>query len=1382
MTMARLFAGTRAYFGAQRPLPGMARSARRNGQRVVVIAAALLLPPALATAAASAGPAAGGAGTLAHSGAAGATRLPPKRLGPGPVIVRGAHRIGALADSAKINIDVMLAPRSAVALEDYAANVSSPGNSLYHRYLTVGQFASRFGPTASAISAVESSLRAAGLTPGPLSADHLTLPVTAPAAQFAKAFSIGFDRYRLPGGRIAFANTKAPLFAGAAAGYVSAVVGLDTLSRPRPLGPSRPAKRSMRESPQVVTGGPQPCSTAVADAGLDGAYTADQLASAYNFSGLYGAGDEGSGVTVALLELEPDLAGDISAYQSCYGTDATVTYVPEDGGAGSGAGQGEAALDIEDVIGLAPKATVDVYQAPNTNTGWIDDITAIVDNSAVHVMSTSWGLCESDAGSSVIGAEGTLFEQAATEGQSVFAAAGDDGSTDCQTSSLAVDDPGSQPYVTSVGGTSLTSISGPAQTVWNDSSEAGGAGGGGISSFQAMPSYQSSAPASLNVINSNSSGSPCGAASRSYCREVPDVSASADENHGYLVYFDGGWTPIGGTSAAAPLWAAFAALADASSTCGGTAIGFANPLLYQAAATNYSGNFSDITSGNNDYTPDGYIGGLYPAGTAYDMASGLGTPHGATLAQALCNKGGAPNTVTVANPGSQAMTVGAAASLQITATDSASGQTLTYSATGLPPGLSISSSGLISGTPTTAGTYSVTVTATDTTGASGSAAFTITVSPAANTVTVTNPGSQAMTVGAAASLQITATDSASGQTLTYSATGLPPGLSISSSGLISGTPTTAGTYSVTVTATDTTGASGSAAFTITVSPAANTVTVTNPGSQAMTVGAAASLQITATDSASGQTLTYSATGLPPGLSISSSGLISGTPTTAGTYSVTVTATDTTGASGSAAFTITVSPAANTVTVTTPGSQAMTVGAAASLQITATDSASGQTLTYSATGLPPGLSISSSGLISGTPTTAGTYSVTVTATDTTGASGSAAFTITVSPAANTVTVTTPGSQAMTVGAAASLQITATDSASGQTLTYSATGLPPGLSISSSGLISGTPTTAGTYSVTVTATDTTGASGSAAFTITVSPAPQVISFTAPATGTVGKSATLTATGGGSGNPVVFTVDTSSGAGVCNVSGTNGATVTYTAAGSCVIDANQAGNADYTAAPQVTATITVDQAPAFVMDSPPLTAVAGQAYDYTFEASGTPAPTYALATGAPPWLSVNASTGEVTGTPPAGTTSFSYAVTATNTAGTATAGPFTVTVGKASSNADISAALSCPAAMTVGGTGTCTLTVANAGPAAASKVVAGVLLPAALSKVSCTSSCARHANVFTWSLASLASGASAKFAITVKASAAGKVAVLAAAASQNPDPKPLNNISIQQIKITR
>jgi hypothetical protein len=177
-----------------------------------------------------------------------------------------------------------------------------------------------------------------------------------------------------------------------------------------------------------------------------------------------------------------------------------------------------------------------------------------------------------------------------------------------------------------------------------------------------------------------------------------------------------------------------------------------------------------------------------------------------------------------------------------------------------------------------------------------------------NTVTVTNPGSQSTTVGRSASVQVQASDSASGQTLGYTASGLPAGLSINSgSGLISGTPTTPGSYQVTVTATDSTGAKGSATFTWTVGPETGTqVTVTNPGNQTGTVGSAISpVQIRATDSA-GQALTYSATGLPAGLSISSSGLISGTPTAAGTSSVTVTATDSTGASGSAAFTWAVS--------------------------------------------------------------------------------------------------------------------------------------------------------------------------------------------------------------------------------------------------------------------------------------------------------------------------------------------------------------------------------------------------------------------------------------------------------------------------------------------
>ena len=175
----------------------------------------------------------------------------------------------------------------------------------------------------------------------------------------------------------------------------------------------------------------------------------------------------------------------------------------------------------------------------------------------------------------------------------------------------------------------------------------------------------------------------------------------------------------------------------------------------------------------------------------------------------------------------------------------------------------------------------------------------------ANTVTVTNPGTQTSAQGTATSLQIQAGDSAPGQSLTYSATGLPTGLTINaSSGLVMGTPSAAGTFSSKVTATDTTGASGSASFSWTVN-GPDTVTVTNPGSQSTVVGHSVSLQIVATDSA-GLRLTYTPSGLPPGLTLNSSnGLISGAPTTVGSYTVTVTATDTNGVHSSTTFSWTV---------------------------------------------------------------------------------------------------------------------------------------------------------------------------------------------------------------------------------------------------------------------------------------------------------------------------------------------------------------------------------------------------------------------------------------------------------------------------------------------
>lgn len=217
-------------------------------------------------------------------------------------------------------------------------------------------------------------------------------------------------------------------------------------------------------------------------------------------------------------------------------------------------------------------------------------------------------------------------------------------------------------------------------------------------------------------------------------------------------------------------------------------------------------------------------GGTYPTGSIPGFDVPAGQWFAAQFQQLVTNAyppvgGGGTGSVSVVNPGAQTSTVGTAVSVKVQAADTAGG-TLTYSATGLPAGLSINSStGVISGTPTATGTSSVTVTAKDSTGPSGTASFSWTVNPVgSSTVTVTNPGAQTSTVGTAVSVQIQATDSAGGA-LTYSATGLPAGLSISAStGVISGTPTAAGTSSVTVTAKDSSNASGSASFSWTVNP------------------------------------------------------------------------------------------------------------------------------------------------------------------------------------------------------------------------------------------------------------------------------------------------------------------------------------------------------------------------------------------------------------------------------------------------------------------------------------------------------------------------------------------------------------------------------------
>jgi hypothetical protein len=358
-----------------------------------------------------------------------------------------------------------------------------------------------------------------------------------------------------------------------------------------------------------------------------------------------------------------------------------------DGGQPTGPGTGEASLDVEDVSALAPAATIDVYEGPYTGANPTDydslnEYAAIVGADRDRVVSTSWGLCEQSVQNGQTGiqqAENLLFEQAAAQGQTVFESAGDNGSDDCNTTGkpepvkgqdpVSVEDPSSQPYVVAVGGTAMDDArQPPLEQAWNGGPRAG-AGGGGISQSWQMPAWQRTSrvpgiayPGGGDYANANAvqrafgyapgfcettappaaGTTETGAAAPVPCRLVPDVSAEADPYTGSISVFSriyagtslskDGWTTTGGTSSAAPLWAAMLALVNASPACAGaestrSGVGFVSPQLYALASdpVRYRSSFHDITAGNNDV--DGLAGNhLFPAHRGYDLATGLGSP------------------------------------------------------------------------------------------------------------------------------------------------------------------------------------------------------------------------------------------------------------------------------------------------------------------------------------------------------------------------------------------------------------------------------------------------------------------------------------------------------------------------------------------------------------------------------------------------------------------------------------------------------------------------------------------------------------------------------------------------------------------------------------
>jgi subtilase family serine protease len=717
----------------------------------------------------------------------------------------------AAAQAHGMRATVTLRPRHARELAAYAAAVSVPGSADYHRYLSAAGFTRRFAPTAAQRHRVADELRAHGLTPTATSPDDLSITVrTAPRALGADALApraVSATRLRLG------PEVQAIVGVHAAAPSASVIFG----SHGALDGPD-----VLAHTATTPTGaGPQACAAAQSQATSQGALTPAQIAARYGLQNLYAAGDEGRGITVGVYELEPFNASDIAAYQACMGTSATVETEMVDGGAGTGAGSGEAVTDIEDIIGLVPDATIRVYEGPQSGSGPYATYAAMVSDDAAKVISTSWGLCEAKLGSASAQAENTLFAKAAVQGQTVLAASGDSGANDCANGTRAVDDPASQPYVTAVGATSAHGI---ADTVWDNTL---GATGGGASTLWTRPAWQTSALAQTAVT--------CGTSGNA-CREVPDVSADGDPMSGYVIYYKGAWRTVGGTSAAAPTVASLAALADAEPSCAGHPVGFLNPALYADAA-----DFTDVTSGSNSF--GGVLG--YSAGAGYDMASGLGTPTTA-LGPALCH-----DQLTLATPAAQSWTIGLPVSLTPSATSS-QGVSITWSATGLPAGVSIAAAGgRITGTPTTVGRFAVTLTVLDADGAQQTTSFPVTVGSAPTPVTtpvsigrpiVGNPltGARRSTVAVQRLHSIAArvgrtlrvrlrtrVHLAGAGKVRWRARGLPRGLRIEPrSGLIMGTPRTAGRRTVRIDVSRASGVAATASVRVIVSaraPKARTV-------------------------------------------------------------------------------------------------------------------------------------------------------------------------------------------------------------------------------------------------------------------------------------------------------------------------------------------------------------------------------------------------------------------------------------------------------------------------------------------------------------------------------------------------------------------------------
>jgi uncharacterized repeat protein (TIGR01451 family) len=553
---------------------------------------------------------------------------------PGDVTLRGhvpavvaqgrAQARGHLPGDTTLNLSLGLPLRNREALTNLIAQVSDPKSPTYGHYLTPQQFTEFFSPTEKDYQDVIAFAAKSGLKVTKTHANRMLLNVSGKAADVEKTFGVTLGEYQHPTeARQFYAPDRNP---SVPAGLqIQDIRGLENLSRPHPFYHIKPDQTASGPAQnfggKVNNAGTQPS----AGTGLGGNYIGDDFRNAY----VPGTTLDGSGQSVALVQFDGYLASDIIAYENLTGRPNVPLQNVLIGGfnglpTGNG-GEVEVSLDIEMVISMSPKvAQVIVYEGdpfgnfdPNAVLNQI-----AVDNSAKQV-SCSWGWIN---GPDITTDQ--IFQQMAAQGQTFYHASADNdaflpGEMD---SPLGFGQPSSNPFITQVGGTTLTmngaGSSYGAETVWNWGNRFGlafdGVGSsGGISTFYSIPSWQTN-------INMPARGGSATA------RNVPDVAMTADDT---MVIADGGvrYTGVGGTSIAAPLWAGFTALANQQAAINGRPpVGFVNPALYTIARSpsSYAACFNDIVTGNSFWSQSPT---LFNSRQGYDLCTGLGTPKTALI-------------------------------------------------------------------------------------------------------------------------------------------------------------------------------------------------------------------------------------------------------------------------------------------------------------------------------------------------------------------------------------------------------------------------------------------------------------------------------------------------------------------------------------------------------------------------------------------------------------------------------------------------------------------------------------------------------------------------------------------------------------------------------